>query len=42
VLETGAEKVLVTHGYINEFANHLNKMGIEAEAIPTQFDSNPT
>jgi putative mRNA 3-end processing factor len=40
VLATGAEKVIVTHGYINEFADHLNNIGIEAEAIPTQFDTN--
>lgn len=39
VLETGAEKVIVTHGYTQEFASHLNSLGIDAVAVKTQFDS---
>jgi putative mRNA 3-end processing factor len=39
VQETGAQKILVTHGYTKEFANYLNEKGIDAEAVPTQFDS---
>jgi putative mRNA 3-end processing factor len=39
VLETGAVKVIVTHGYTQEFANHLKSIGIDAVAVKTQFDS---
>jgi putative mRNA 3-end processing factor len=38
VLDTGAEKVFVTHGYSEIFAQWLNTRGIQAEEVKTQFE----
>lgn len=37
VKATGAEKVLVTHGYQAAFARYLNEIGIEAHELVTQY-----
>lgn len=37
VNETGAEKILVTHGYTHTFARWLNEKGIEAEEVNTKY-----
>lgn len=37
VKATGAEKVHVTHGYADVFAKYLNELGIQADAVKTQF-----
>jgi putative mRNA 3-end processing factor len=34
---TGAEKVMVTHGYAEPFARYLNETGIAAEVVKTRF-----
>lgn len=36
--ETGAEKVFVTHGYTEIFAQWLNSKGIEAKEVKTKFE----
>lgn len=33
VKKTGAEKVFTIHGFVNEFASYLNKIGIDAQAL---------
>jgi putative mRNA 3-end processing factor len=38
VLDTGAEKVFVTHGYSEIFAQWLNTKGIQAEEVKTRFE----
>jgi putative mRNA 3-end processing factor len=38
IKETGAEKVFVTHGYTELFAQYLNEMGIEAHEVKTKFE----
>jgi len=38
VRETGAQKVLVTHGYTEIFAQWLNTQGIEAQEVKTRFE----
>lgn len=38
ILETGAEKVFVTHGYTEIFAQWLNSKGIEAKEVKTKFE----
>lgn len=38
VLDTGAEKVFVTHGYSEIFAQWLNSRGIQAEEVKTRFE----
>lgn len=34
---TGAEKVMVTHGYAEQFARYLNETGVKAEVVTTRF-----
>jgi putative mRNA 3-end processing factor len=36
--ETGARRVLVTHGYSEELARFLRERGLEAEAVATAFE----
>jgi putative mRNA 3-end processing factor len=36
--ETGARRVLVTHGYADELARYLCERGLEAGALATQFE----
>lgn len=38
VRETGAEKVFVTHGYSEIFAQWLNETGIEAHEVKTRYE----
>ena len=38
VHETGAEKVFVTHGYSEIFAQWLNENGIEAHEVKTRYE----
>lgn len=38
VLETGAEKVFVTHGYSEIFAHWLREQGIDAHEVKTRFE----
>jgi len=38
VEESGAERVLVTHGYTEELARFLRESGRPAEVLPTQFE----
>lgn len=38
ILETGAQKVFVTHGYSEIFAHWLNTRGIEAHEVKTKFE----
>ena len=33
VIESGAEQVYTNHGFVNEFAAHLNKLGIDAQPL---------
>jgi putative mRNA 3-end processing factor len=35
--ETGARRVLVTHGYADELARYLREKGDDASALPTRF-----
>lgn len=37
IAETGAEKIVVTHGYTDTYARWLNEQGIEAEEVKTQY-----
>jgi putative mRNA 3-end processing factor len=37
VKETGAEKVIVTHGFTDIFARWLNEKGIEAKTVKTEY-----
>lgn len=37
VQETGAEKVIVTHGYTAVYKQYLEEIGLEAEAAETEF-----
>jgi putative mRNA 3-end processing factor len=36
VKKTGAEKVYTIHGFVDEFASHLNKLGIDAQPLREQ------
>jgi putative mRNA 3-end processing factor len=38
IRETGAEKVFVTHGYTEIFAQWLNSNGIQAQEVKTKFE----
>jgi putative mRNA 3-end processing factor len=38
VKETGAEKIFVTHGYTELFAQWLNSIGVEAHEVKTKFE----
>ena len=38
IAETGAEKVYVTHGYSEIFAQWLNSKGIEAQEVKTRYE----
>jgi putative mRNA 3-end processing factor len=38
IKETGAEKVFVTHGYTELFAQWLNTTGVEAHEVKTKFE----
>lgn len=38
ILETGAEKVFVTHGYTEVFAQWLRTKGLEAHEVKTKFE----
>jgi putative mRNA 3-end processing factor len=33
VVQSGAEKVYTIHGFVEEFATHLTKMGIDAQPL---------
>ena len=33
VVQSGAEQVYTIHGFVEEFATHLNKMGISAQPL---------
>jgi len=33
VVKSGAEQVYTIHGFVDEFAAHLNKMGINAKPL---------
>jgi putative mRNA 3-end processing factor len=33
VVQSGAEQVYTIHGFVDEFAAHLNKMGISAQPL---------
>jgi putative mRNA 3-end processing factor len=35
--QTGARRVLVTHGYADELARYLREQGYDADALPTSF-----
>jgi putative mRNA 3-end processing factor len=37
IRETGAKKVLATHGYSDQLARHLREQGIEADVLPTPW-----
>jgi len=37
VKESGAKKVLVTHGFQSSFSRYLNEMGIESAEVKTEF-----
>jgi putative mRNA 3-end processing factor len=37
IKETGAEKIFVTHGYTEIFAQWLRTQGIDARVVPTEF-----
>ena len=37
IRETGASRVLVTHGYAVPLAHHLRELGLEAEALETPY-----
>jgi putative mRNA 3-end processing factor len=36
---TGAERILVTHGYVEPLVRMLSEMGMEARPLATRFDS---
>ncbi len=38
-IETGAKRVLCTHGYSDTLARHLREQGIEAEVLKTEFSA---
>jgi putative mRNA 3-end processing factor len=38
VVESRAERILVTHGYVNVLVRFLQERGIDAGAIPTRFE----
>ncbi len=38
IIETGAEKVFVTHGYTDIFTRWLTTQGLQAEIVPTEFE----
>ena len=33
VVQSGAEQVFTIHGFVDEFASHLNKIGIAAQPL---------
>jgi putative mRNA 3-end processing factor len=33
VIQSGAEKVYTIHGFVNEFAEHLRKIGISSQPL---------
>ena len=41
VKATGAEKVLVTHGFQSAFSRYLNELGIAAEELKTEYGDTP-
>lgn len=38
IKETGAEKILVTHGYVNAFAKYLQEQGYNASILETEYE----
>ena len=42
IKQTGAERILVTHGYTNAFAQYLNENGFVASTIDTHFEQMKT
>jgi putative mRNA 3-end processing factor len=38
VRETGAKRVLLTHGYSDALVRYLRELGVEAEALKTEFE----
>jgi putative mRNA 3-end processing factor len=38
IAETGAERVLVTHGYTDGFSRYLRGLGLDAQAVETLFE----
>ncbi|MEM0998744.1 MAG: ligase-associated DNA damage response exonuclease [Bacteroidota bacterium] len=39
IAETGAETVIVTHGYTNLFARYLAEQGLDARVVETQYEN---
>ncbi|MEZ4612884.1 MAG: hypothetical protein R2838_22010 [Caldilineaceae bacterium] len=35
---TGAQRIGVTHGYVNQMTRYLNEHGWQAEVVPTRFE----
>jgi len=42
IAETGAERVLVTHGYTEVFSRYLREMGLDSQPVETLFDGETT
>lgn len=42
IRESGAERVMVTHGFTAPFARYLREIGLDAQAIETRFQEEPT
>jgi len=38
IRDTGAERIIVTHGYATEMVRWLTECGLQAEALPTHFE----
>ena len=41
VKETRARRVLVTHGYAEQFAHYLRDLGVDAQTLSTHFEGEP-
>lgn len=42
IRESGAERVLVTHGFTAQFARYLREIGLDAQAVVTRFQGEPS
>ncbi len=42
IRESGAERVLVTHGFTAPFARYLREIGLDAQAVETRFQGEPS
>jgi putative mRNA 3-end processing factor len=38
IADCGADRVLVTHGYVPMMVNYLREIGMDAEALATRFE----